>query len=60
MFKVLCSLDKDKSILITSGLHPIGQAAISISLAEKYEVYAIVDSSHEADQLSTIFPEVII
>ena len=46
--------------MITSGLHPIGQAAIAISLAEKCTVYVIVNSSDEAEQLFNTFPEVII
>lgn len=58
IFKILCFLQKDKSILVTSGLHPIGQAAISIGLAEKCQVYVIVESNQQVDQLSNIFPEV--
>lgn len=50
----------NNSILVTSGLHPIGQAAISIGLAEKCETYAIVESIQQADHLSNIFPEVIV
>jgi len=54
----LCKLQKDNSVLVTSGLHPIGQAAIAISLSIKCETYAIVDSDQQAEQLSGIFPEV--
>lgn len=60
MFNVLCCLRKDKSVLVTSGLHPVGQAAIAISLAEKCATYAVVESGQQADRLSDIFPEVII
>lgn len=49
---------KNNSVLITSGLHPIGQAAISISLDKQFETYAIVDSEQQAEQLYRIFPEV--
>jgi hypothetical protein len=55
----MCSLQSHQSLLVTSGLHPIGQAAISIAIAEKCETFVIVDSNHQADQLSHIFPEVI-
>lgn len=51
-------IKKNNSVLVTSGLHPIGQAAISISLDKKFETYAIVDSEQQAEQLSRIFPEV--
>lgn len=56
---MLCKLRKDNSILVTSGLHPIGQAAIAISLGMKCETYVIVDSDQQADQLCEIFPEVL-
>lgn len=59
VFYVLSTLQKNKSVLVTSGLHPIGQAAISIALAENCEIYAVVESCREADQLSHLFPEVI-
>jgi len=60
VFNILyCSLQKKKSVLVTSGLHPIGQAAISISLYENCETYAIVESSQEVEQLLAIFPKVI-
>jgi len=58
VLNILSTLQKDNSVLVTSGLHPIGQAAISISLDKKYETYAIVDSDQQAEQLSVIFPEV--
>jgi len=58
VFNILCSLRKENSILVTSGLHPIGQAAIAIGLAEKCETYAIVDSTQDLKLLSKIFPEV--
>lgn len=58
VFNILCSLNSTNSIVVTSGLHPIGQAAISIGLAEKCETYAVVDSDQQADQLSSIFPKV--
>eukprot|EP00102_Acyrthosiphon_pisum_P016442 XP_008187406.1 PREDICTED: fatty acid synthase-like [Acyrthosiphon pisum] len=57
VFNILCNLQKNNSILVTSGLHPIGQAAIAISLGIKCETYAIVESDHQAEQLSSIFPE---
>lgn len=60
VLNVLCSFQKHNSILVTSGLHPIGQAAISIGLAEKCETYAIVESTQQADYLFHIFPKVII
>lgn len=59
MFKILCSFKKDSTILVTSGLNIIGQAAISIGLAEKCDVYVIVESSQQSEQLSSIFPKVI-
>lgn len=49
-----------QSILVTSGLNPIGQAAISIGLSKKFDMYAIVDSITEADKLSNTHPEVIL
>ncbi|XP_060835401.1 fatty acid synthase-like [Rhopalosiphum padi] len=59
IFNILCKLQKDNSVLVTSGLHPIGQAAIAISLSIKCETYAIVDSDQQAEQLSGIFPELL-
>lgn len=59
VFNILCKLQKNNTVLVTSGLHPIGQAAIAISLGIKCETYAIVDSDHQAEQLSGIFPEVL-
>ncbi|CAH1725990.1 unnamed protein product [Aphis gossypii] len=59
IFNVLCKLRKDNSILVTSGLHLIGQAAIAISLGMKCETYVIVDSDLQADQLCGIFPELL-
>jgi len=58
VLNILSKLQKNKSVLVTSGLHPIGQAAISICLNMKCETYAIVDSEQQADQLSYSFPEV--
>lgn len=58
VFNILSRLSEEKSILVTCGLHPIGQAAISICLDKKCETYAIVESSQEMNQLSSIFPEV--
>lgn len=59
MFEVILPKEKFfKSILVTSGLHPIGQAAISISLSKNFDVYAIVESSQQAEQLFNLFPEV--
>lgn len=60
VFNVLCSLQNDKSVLVTSGLHPLGQAAISISLAKKCDTYTVVESIEQADQLSEIFRAVSI
>ncbi|XP_029343631.1 fatty acid synthase [Acyrthosiphon pisum] len=59
VLNILSTLQKNNSVLVTSGLHPIGQAAISISLDKKCETYAIVDSDQQAEQLSGIFPEVL-
>ncbi|XP_026822789.1 fatty acid synthase-like, partial [Rhopalosiphum maidis] len=59
IFNILCKLQKDNSVLVTSGLHPIGQAAIAISLSIKCETYAIVNSHQQAEQLSSIFPELL-
>ncbi|KAF0755952.1 fatty acid synthase-like isoform X1 [Aphis craccivora] len=59
IFNVLCKLRKDNSILVTSGLHPIGQAAIAISLGMKCETYVIVDADQQVDQLCGIFPELL-
>ncbi|VVC44020.1 Acyl transferase/acyl hydrolase/lysophospholipase,Acyl transferase,Malonyl-CoA [Cinara cedri] len=47
------------TILVTSGLHPVGRAAISIGLAEKCDVYVIFKSSQQSKQLSNIFPQLI-
>jgi len=58
VLNILSTLQKNNSVLITSGLHPIGQAAISISLDKKHETYAIVNSEQQAEQLTRIFPEV--
>jgi len=60
VFNVLCVTPRsDKSVLITSGLHPISRAAIAVALAEKRDTYATVESNQRADQLSRIFPTVI-
>uniref|UniRef100_A0A2H8TDM0 Fatty acid synthase n=1 Tax=Melanaphis sacchari TaxID=742174 RepID=A0A2H8TDM0_9HEMI len=59
IFNILRKLQKDNSILVTSGLHPIGQAAIAISLGMKCETYAVVDSEQQVEQLSGIFPELL-
>ncbi|CAI6347084.1 unnamed protein product [Macrosiphum euphorbiae] len=59
VLNILSTLQKNNSVLVTSGLHPIGQAAISISLDKKCETYAIVDSDQQAEQLSGIFPELL-
>lgn len=61
MFNVIVPKQKYlKSVLITSGLHPIGQAAISISLSQNVDVYVIVESSQQSERLSHLFPKVII
>ncbi|XP_016657076.1 fatty acid synthase isoform X4 [Acyrthosiphon pisum] len=54
---ILSTLQKDKTVLVTSGLNPIGQAAISISLDMKCQTYVIVDSDQQAEQLSVTFPQ---
>jgi len=59
VLNVLSTLQKNNSVLVTSGLHPIGQAAISISLDKKCETYVIVNSEQQAQRLSEIFPEVL-
>lgn len=59
IFNILCKIRQNNSFLVTSGLHPIGQAAIAISLGIKCEPYAIVESDHQAEELSGIFPEVL-
>ncbi|XP_029343545.1 fatty acid synthase [Acyrthosiphon pisum] len=59
VLNILSTLQKNNSVLVTSGLHPIGQAAISISLNKKCETYAIVDSDQQSEELSGTFPELL-
>ncbi|XP_050438841.1 fatty acid synthase-like [Adelges cooleyi] len=56
VFNVLSELDKSKSILITSGIHPVGRAAISICLSERCNVYIIVENKQQVEYLSNVFP----
>lgn len=58
MFNVLSKLDKSISILITSGTHPVGIAAISICLSEGCNVYVVVENKQQVDYLSNVFPMV--
>lgn len=59
VFDVLCwSLGPVNTVLVTSGLHPMGRAAIAIGLSKFYRLYVVVKSSQEADQLLAEFPEV--
>ena len=59
VLNILSTLQKNNSVLVTSGLNPIGQAAISISLDMKCQTYVIVDSDQQAEQLSVTFPQVL-
>ncbi|XP_050423058.1 fatty acid synthase-like [Adelges cooleyi] len=56
VFNVLSKLDKSISILITSGTHPVGIAAISICLSEGCNVYVVVENKQQVDYLSNVFP----
>lgn len=58
MFKVLITLQKKHTVLITSGTHPIGQAAISVCLPIVQDVYVIVENIQEAILVSENFPSV--
>lgn len=60
VFNILGSLKQENTVLVTSGLHPMGRAAISIALHEKCETYAVVGSDQQVDQLADLFPQVII
>ncbi|XP_050542024.1 fatty acid synthase-like isoform X2 [Daktulosphaira vitifoliae] len=56
MLKVLTTLRKFKTVLITSGTHPIGYAAISVCLPEVKDVYVIVENVQQAVLISKSFP----
>ncbi|XP_050542017.1 fatty acid synthase-like [Daktulosphaira vitifoliae] len=55
VLKVLGRLKRLSSVLITSGIHPIGQAAINICLAEGCNVYVVIENKHQADFISHNF-----
>lgn len=48
----------EKTILIHAGLSVIGQAAITIALAEEFTVYATVENEEQTILLKKKFPSV--
>ncbi|VVC29220.1 Hypothetical protein CINCED_3A006213 [Cinara cedri] len=57
VLNILCNLNHENTVLITSGLHPMGQAIISIALHKKCKTYVVVQYDQQVDQLINIFPE---
>ncbi|XP_050524470.1 fatty acid synthase-like isoform X2 [Daktulosphaira vitifoliae] len=53
LFNILGKHEKlNPSVLITSGMHPIGQAAISICLYQSYNVFVVVENEKQAKIIS--------